>query len=165
MGNPFDSFDGIEDEKMDGSGSGIYFKPGKYPLLRIQQCKFKEAKKSYKGSDAFIALIEVIESNVPERGPGTIIDYVVKQKKKDGSPNTFYFKNIKKLLMAAFNTDDPADIDKKLIQLCCDAQQAASGKYVSAVATNIDLEGGGIFTGVDFKPESGSDKAASSASA
>jgi hypothetical protein len=120
-------WDKIEEEDMSGSGNGIYFKPGAYPLLRVKECKFKDAAETYKKSDVFIALLEVVESDVAEYKPGTIIEYVVKERKSDGEPNTFYFKNIKKFLMACFNTDDHTDIDAKVMNLVLGEKQKAAG--------------------------------------
>lgn len=144
-------WDDLAKEDMSGSGNGVYFVPGNYPLLKVKECKFKEASETYKNSDVFIALLEVVDSKVDARAPGTVIEYIVKKKKKDGSPNTFYFKNIKKLLMAVFEVTDPAEINKEVMDLVL-LKGAAVGKHVSAVATNITLENGNPFTSIDFAP-------------
>lgn len=144
-------FEGIEDEKMDGSGSGIYFIPGIYDVLKIKHVKFRSAEETFKGVDTIIFAFEVVQSQVDTRPPGTVIDHVVKKKLKDGSPNPFYFKNIKKVLMAAFGTEDPADIDSDLLALVTDEKkQAAANKTLKAVATNVKTNKGSDFTSVDF---------------
>lgn len=145
-------WDKIESEDMSGSGNGIYFVPGKYPLLRVKEVKFREAAETYKKSDVFIAILEVVESEVAERKPGTEIEYIIKERKADGKPNTFYFKNIKKFLMACFNTDDHTDIDAKVMNLVLGEKQKANGSLISAIATNIKIgEAQKDFTSVDFK--------------
>jgi len=144
-------FEGIENEKMDGSGSGIYFIPGTYDELVIKHVKFRSAEETFKGVDTVIFAFEVIKSQVATRPAGTVIDHVIKKKLKDGSPNPFYFKNIKKVLMPAFGTDDPADIDGDLLALVTDEKkQAAAGKRLKAIATNVTTNKGSDFTAVDF---------------
>lgn len=145
-------FSGMGKEDLSGSGSKIFFVPGKYSLLRIQSCRHEQASK-FKKKEFFLVNIEVLESNVDDRPAGTVIEYMVMKTLKDGSPNPHYFKNIKKLLMAAFNTTDPADVDEELMALVIGEKQAAAGKYISAVATNVPLGKGGEFTNVDWKHE------------
>lgn len=148
MGNPWE---GIEDEDLSDDNSKVFFVPGEYGLLRIEKCEYVE-KSKFKQKEFFKATLEVVKSSVPERPAGSRISWMVMRRNKDGKPNARYFANIKKLLMAAFNTDDPADIDADMMQLVTDEKrQVAAGKYVSATATNIDLDGGGKFTQLDWK--------------
>ncbi len=146
-------WDDMEKEDLSGSGNKIFFVPGEYPLLKIKECRHVEQSR-FKKKEFFLALIEVLESNVESRPKGTIIEYMVMATNKDGAPNTKFRANVKKLLMAAFNTTDPADVDKDLVDLVVDEKaQAAAGKYLSAVATNIDLDNGGKFTVLEWKHE------------
>lgn len=145
-------WDKIEEEDMSGSGNGIFFLPGKYPLLRVKEVKFKTAAETYKKSDTMIFILEVLESEVPERKAGSEIEYIIKERKKDGKPNTFYWKNIKKILMACFDTDDHTDIDAKVMELVLGPKKKADGSLLSAVATNIKIgEAQTDFTQVEFK--------------
>ena len=78
-------WDKIEEEDMSGSGNGIYFVPGKYPKLRLKESKFKSSEETYKKSDVVIFILEVLESEVPDRKPGSEIEYIIKERKKDGN--------------------------------------------------------------------------------
>ncbi len=159
-------WDKIEAEDMSGSGNGIYFVPGKYPKLRLKESKFKSADETYKKSDVVIFILEVLESEVPDRKPGSEIEYIIKERKADGKPNTFYLKNIKKFLMAVFGTDDHTDIDRKVMDLVLGERQKGVGALLSAVATNIKIgEAQKDFTQVEFKKYEEAGKATSSARA
>lgn len=142
----------IEAEDMTGSGNGIYFKPGTYPLLQLKEAKFKPAEDTYKKSDVVIFILEVmVDTEVYKKG--TLIEYVVKERKSDGEPNTFYLKNIKKFLMACFDTDDHTEINEKVMNLTLGEKQKANGSFVSAIATNIKIgkQRDKDFTDVAFK--------------
>jgi hypothetical protein len=139
-------FAGIKDADPNGPG-GVYLVPGQY-ILQVLRCTYKSAAQTFKKVGAFIVEFEVQSSSVAERPQGTVVSYVL----KENSP--YYFPNMKQLLMAVFNTDDPADIDDELVLTVTDPKlQAAQGKLVQAIATNTTTQKGSDFTKVFFKAE------------
>jgi len=139
-------FAGIKDVDPNGP-SGIYFEPGNY-TARIQRCVYKAAAQTFKKVGAFIVEFEILASDNEDRPAGTVVSYVL----KENSP--FFLPNLKQLLMATFNTDDPSDIDDELVLTVSDPKlQAAAGKIVRAVATNTTTQKGGNFTKIMFKTE------------
>jgi hypothetical protein len=141
---------GQANEEVKESGAGIFILPGEYEF-EVHQAKWKDAEKSYKKSNSFILNLKVIESNVAARAPGVVCDYVAKDTKKDGTPNSRFWENVKKPLMPILGAKDYSEITSEVMALVCE-KGAAVGKRVHCVATEITLDNGQPYTALTWSP-------------
>lgn len=133
-------FDGIEDAQV-GMG-GVYFLPGKY-LVKVLKCI---TLKSRKREDLFIAECEIVESDVPERKPGTRASWIVNFKQDAALGNIKGF-------IAAANGIDPsnedavnAEVDSGVCEYAVSNDNPMAGTYIRLVAVNKKTRSNTDFT-------------------
>lgn len=133
-------FDGIEDAQV-GQG-GVYFLPGKY-LVKVLKCI---TLKSRKREDLFIVECEVVESDVPERKPGSKASWIVNFKQDAALGNIKGF-------IAAANGIDPGDesavneqVNLEICEYVVSDENPLAGTLVGLVAVNKKTRAGSDFT-------------------
>lgn len=144
----------LEDAPM--TAGGIYLLPGEYGL-KIREVKNGEA--ASQGWSFFLAEVEVVESTVDERPPGTVCEWMVafKNPQYEGT----YLGNVKNFLWAAFNGFDPSvtpeQINGKVWALAVSTQQPLRDKFVRANAFEKEKKNtpGENFTRITFQPWAG----------
>jgi hypothetical protein len=142
-------FDGIEDAQV-GQG-GVYFLPGIYKV-RILKCI---TLKSRKREDLFIVECEVIESDVPERKPGSKASWIVNFK-QDAA-----LGNIKGFIAAATGIDpgDTARVNEEVTLDVCEYavsdENPLAGSVLGLVAVNKKTRAGTDFTLHMWEPDQG----------
>lgn len=133
-------FDGIEDAQV-GQG-GVYFLPGKY-LVKVLKCI---TLKSRKREDLFIVECEILESDVPERKPGTKASWIVNFKQDAALGNIKGF-------IAAANGIDPGNesavneqVNMDICEYVVSDENPLAGTPVGLVCVNKKTRAGSDFT-------------------
>ena len=133
-------FEGIEEAQV-GQG-GVYFLPGKY-VAKILKCI---TLKSRKREDLFIVECEVVESDVPERKPGTRASWIVNFKQDAALGNIKGF-------IAAANGINPGtedlvreEVDSEVCEYSVSPENPLAGILIRLVAVNKKTRAGGDFT-------------------
>jgi hypothetical protein len=133
-------FDGIEDAQV-GQG-GVYFLPGKY-LVKVLKCI---TLKSRKREDLFIVECEILESDCPDRKPGSKASWIVNFKQDAALGNIKGF-------IAAANGIDPGDESSVKEQVTMDIceyvvsdENPLAGTPVGLVCVNKKTRAGSDFT-------------------
>lgn len=85
---------------------GLWFEPGKYPLVQVDQLKLVDSTKD-EGIEKFVIVCDILQSNVAERPAGMTGVAQVMSGKYKGS-----FDDAKRFLIACFPDVDPAEWDK-----------------------------------------------------
>lgn len=132
------------------SGTGVFILAGEYEF-EVTSAKWKRSDQSYKRSNAFILNLKVLQSNNPARPVGTVCDYVQRDAKKDGTPNTRFWENVKKPLIHLLGAKGYEEIDETVMKMVCEGG-AAVGKRVHCVATDIQLDSGAPYTTTVWSP-------------
>lgn len=120
MSNPFETGMGGAEE----TGGQNYIKEGVHHL-RVVAVKYRPVEKSFKGANNYIINFEVLASDGAHK-PQELIDDVIKDKNKDGTPNTKFLGNVKSFIKAAL-----PDFDWKSLEYAKDdkpEQKAAKDK-------------------------------------
>lgn len=144
----------IDDASM--TQGGVYLLPGEYKL-KVREVKNGTAQSQ--GWDFFLAEVEVVESNNPDRPQGAVCEWMVAF--KNAQYQDTYLANVKNFLWAAFNGFDssvtPEQITSKVWALAVSENQPLRDKYVacSAVDKEKKYTKGEFFTRVTFQPWSG----------
>jgi hypothetical protein len=135
MGN----FESIGSARM--SGGGVYFLQGNY-IVEVEKA-FQ--MKSFKNADLVIVECKIVESDVPERAPGTRASWVPKI-------NPESMGSIKQFLAAA-NGIDPSDdetvnkeITPQVAELSFVTDSPLCGTKLGLQCVNVKTKAGGDFT-------------------
>lgn len=153
-------FDAIGNAKV--SGGGVYLAPGVYPVLQIDTIKMIKTRKN---EEAFVAELDILESQVKERPAGTRASWMA-MLKHDAAPG-----NIKAILCAIIGANPDAPEADKLVAvlkayapnltpqqdpgrlfgqvasvLMDERTQPAHGYLIRCEAVNVKTRAGGDFT-------------------
>jgi len=136
-------FDGIEKAQVFKSSN--YILPGTYPILFINSLKKIRSQKN--GNKLFIAELDIIESKVDGRPPGTDMSAIFNLTKHGETA----LGNVKALLAAAI--DVPEDkIDAKTADLAVSSENPFHGRLIRCEAVDITTRDGEPFTKPNFSP-------------
>lgn len=136
-------FDGIENAQVFKTSN--YILPGVYPVLFIQS--LKKIRSSKNGNKLFIAELDIIESKVPERPPGSDMSAIFNMTKHGDTA----LGNIKALLAAAIGKPVEA-IDARLADFAVSAENPFHGRLIRCEAIETTTRAGEPFTKPNFSP-------------
>ena len=128
-------FSGIKDAQV--SSGGVYFVPGLYPVVEVDACKMIFTRKN---EELFVAECKIIESEVPERGPGTHASFTANITRHDAA-----LGNIKGFMVAGFNCSAD-EITDDVAEEVVSARQPLAGVRLRLEAVNVGTRAGGDFT-------------------
>ena len=150
--NPFSQIEEVTQEEVNRQGGGVFFTGNGNYTVKIARAKDIPAAESKKEEHASIFEVDILESD-NEKYPAGMkgVSIVLKDA---GKQKFFYWKEMKALLMAAFNTTDVTDIDAPLCALVFDEKkQAATGKVLRVQCRDkTNEETGKVFTGRKYFP-------------
>jgi hypothetical protein len=144
-------FDNRDIENARGTQGNPYPLPGKY-AVDIARCK---EGKNRKGVDFFVAELLIVESNNPERKPGTHMDYYVGLDKDPALGNIADFMRVglSAFAMQKHNTPiEPKDVqlDKATADKVTGEENMLIGVRINAEAYNKPTKAGNDFTRVKW---------------
>lgn len=135
-------FGGIKNAKY--SDGGVYILPGVF-RLEIQSVIYKKTRK---GQDAFIVEVKVLESNNPERMPGSLCTWMVTLDKEPAMGN---IKQFVEVLVPGVNFDARTEQEcDDIITNICSQANPLKGHIARAFGTNITTKANRPFTKVKW---------------
>ena len=129
MGN----FSGVGNARS--SKGGVYFLPGNY-LTRIEKVSQGTSRNNI---DFLVVEAEILESDNPERKPGTVCSWLL-MADKDA-----FLGNVNHFASAAFGIDE-SEVDEAGCEMMCGEENPVRGTLLRVQATNIKTRAGKDFT-------------------
>ncbi len=120
----------------EGQEGSVFIVPGVYPVLGIDVLKMIRSRK---GDDLFIAELEIIESDVPERPQGSRMAWMANFR-HDPTPSAV------KTFLARVMGVPPEEVDAAGSRLAVGEQQPCRGRLIRLEATQIETKSGNPFT-------------------
>lgn len=120
-------FDGIEDAKPNEGGNFVL--PGLYPVLYINACK--QIKSQDSSDDLCIVELDVIDSKVEGREPGTSMSWIVNMKHQPALGNI-------KLFLSKVMGCELEDITGKVADAAFSANNPLGGRLIRCEAVEIE---------------------------
>jgi hypothetical protein len=132
--------------------TSIWFKPGLYPLVQIDQLKMVVSKKpGSEGAEKFVIVADILASNNAERPAGTS---GVSQTLNSMHPGAA--DDLKRFVMALFPHVDPATIDEGAFTALTSSEQPAHGMLMRVeVYDKVSEKTGKTFTKHIWSPAGG----------
>ncbi len=138
--DPFDRIGGANVSK-----GGVYPLPGVYPVVQVDKLVMK---KNRNNEDIFIAELDILQSNVPERVAGSSMSWICNlTKHKDMAPG-----NVRGFIAALMNVATE-QVGSNEARIACGPGNPCHGRLVRLEAVNIKTKNtGNDFTKCNWQP-------------